>query len=64
MHRLRGAHGGTVPVSAVQERVLEDNTVPVALGLGAMLGVAAGLTGAGCGPAGWLSGRLLPVVYA
>jgi signal peptidase I len=41
--------GGTVPVGSVRGRVTDDYTVPVLLGLGALCGLLAGLTGLGLG---------------
>ncbi|MEV3990189.1 signal peptidase I [Streptomyces sp. NPDC049837] len=49
--------GGTVPVAAVSERVLDSGTVPVLLGVGAVAGGIALLVGGGLGLAGWLTGR-------
>ncbi|MCT9084392.1 signal peptidase I [Streptomyces fulvoviolaceus] len=42
-------HDGTVPVGAVRGRVTDDYTGPVLLGLGALVGLLAGLTGIGLG---------------
>ncbi|MHC3470523.1 signal peptidase I [Streptomyces sp. 7R007] len=42
-------HEGTVPVSAVEGRVTDDYTVPVLLGVGALVGLLAALTGLGLG---------------
>lgn len=49
--------GGTVPVGAVRERVTDNPAVAVASVFGALVGVAAALTGFGCGLAGWITGR-------
>lgn len=53
--------GGTVAATAVYGRVIDDVTVPVVLGLTAAFGGVAGLTGAGLGLAGGLTGRRRPV---
>lgn len=42
-------HGGTLPASAVRGRVLDDHTVPTALGVAMMIGVALVLVAAGLG---------------
>jgi signal peptidase I len=42
-------HGGTVPVGSVRGRVTGDYTAPVLLGVGALVGILAGLTGLGLG---------------
>jgi len=42
-------HGGTIPVGSVLGRVTDDYTVPVLLGLGALVGLLVGLTGLGLG---------------
>jgi signal peptidase I len=52
--------GGTVASTSVHGRALDDFTVPVALGLTAALGFLAGVTGAGLGLAGGLTGRRRP----
>lgn len=48
---------GTVPVTAVRGRALDDATVPTMLGLGAVLGVVLALAGAVCALVGWLTRR-------
>ncbi|MFD7403084.1 signal peptidase I [Streptomyces sp. NPDC059866] len=50
-------HDGTVPVAAVQGRVLEDHTVLVLLAASALLGLVAALTGLGLGIAAMLVRR-------
>lgn len=59
-----GEDSGTVPVTAVRGRVLDDATAPVLLGLGVLLGVVLALAGAVCTLVGWLTrrrqGRLRP----
>ncbi|WTF06960.1 signal peptidase I [Streptomyces sp. NBC_01613] len=42
-------HGGTVPVDAVRGRVSGDHTVPLLLGVAALVGVLSALTGLGLG---------------
>ncbi|MFF7446115.1 MULTISPECIES: signal peptidase I [unclassified Streptomyces] len=42
-------HGGTLPASAVRGRVLDDHTVPTALGAAMMIGVVLVLVAAGLG---------------
>jgi signal peptidase I len=42
-------HGGTVPVSAVRGRVTANHTMPVLLGLAALVGLLMALTGLGLG---------------
>lgn len=51
---------GTVPVTAVRGRVLDDATAPVVLGLGVLLGVVLALAGAVCTLVGWLKRRRRP----
>ncbi|WP_326813814.1 MULTISPECIES: signal peptidase I [unclassified Streptomyces] len=51
---------GTVPVTAVRGRVLDDATAPVLLGLGVLLGVVLALAGAVCTLVGWLTRRRRP----
>ncbi|WP_326602149.1 S26 family signal peptidase [Streptomyces sp. NBC_01800] len=48
---------GTVPVTAVRGRVLDDAIAPVLLGLGVLLGVVLALAGAVCTLVGWLTRR-------
>ncbi|MGW5274001.1 signal peptidase I [Streptomyces sp. NPDC004044] len=55
---------GTVPVTAVRGRVLDDNTAPVLLGLGMLLGVVLALAGAVCTLVGWLTRRRRPAAPA
>lgn len=50
-----GEGSGTVPVTAVRGRALDDATVPMVLGLGAILGVALALAGAVCALVGLLT---------
>ncbi|SCZ15134.1 signal peptidase I [Streptomyces sp. 136MFCol5.1] len=56
-----GEDSGTVPVTAVRGRVLDDAVVPVVLGLGVLLGVVLALAGAVCTLVGWLKRRHRPV---
>ncbi|MGW9023461.1 signal peptidase I [Streptomyces sp. NPDC055722] len=46
-------HGGTVPATAVQGRVIDNYTVPVLLGVAALLGLLLALAGLGFGIAAW-----------
>ncbi|WP_369247042.1 signal peptidase I [Streptomyces sp. R41] len=46
---FRDDHGGTVPVGAVQGRLTDERTVPIALAVTGMLGVPVALAGAGFG---------------
>ncbi|MFF0290448.1 signal peptidase I [Streptomyces sp. NPDC005262] len=55
-----GEDSGTVPVTAVRGRVLDDATAPVVLGLGVLLGVVLSLAGAVCTLVGWLKRRRRP----
>ncbi|AWT43639.1 MULTISPECIES: signal peptidase I [Streptomyces] len=50
-------HGGTLPVSAVRGRVIDDYTVPVVLGSAMLLGLVLALTGAGLGIAAFVVRR-------
>ncbi|MFV5993124.1 signal peptidase I [Streptomyces sp. NPDC056231] len=52
-----GEDSGTVPVTAVRGRALDDATAPMMLGLGAMLGVVLALAGAVCALVGGLTRR-------
>ncbi|MDF6040935.1 signal peptidase I [Streptomyces sp. JH14] len=59
-----GEDFGTVPVTAVQGRALDDATVPVVLGSGVLLGVVLALAGAVCTLIGWLIRRRRPAAPA
>lgn len=59
-----GEDFGTVPVTAVRGRVLDDATVPVVLGLGQLFGVVLALAGAVCTLVGWLTRRRRPAAPA
>nr|WTB29471.1 signal peptidase I [Streptomyces sp. NBC_00830] len=59
-----GGDSGTVPVTAVRGRVLDDATAPVVLGLGVLLGVVLALAGAVCTLVGWLTRRRRPAAPA
>ncbi|MGW3741756.1 signal peptidase I [Streptomyces sp. NPDC005146] len=59
-----GEDFGTVPVTAVRGRVLDDDTAPVMLGLGVLLGVVLALAGAVCTLVGWLTRRRRPAAPA
>ncbi|MFE7332682.1 signal peptidase I [Streptomyces sp. NPDC057565] len=52
-----GEGSGTVPVTAVRGRALDDATVPTVLGLGAIVGVVLALAGAVCTLVGLLTRR-------
>lgn len=52
-----GEDSGTVPVTAVRGQALDDATVPMVLGLGAILGVVLALAGAVCALVGGLTRR-------
>ncbi|MER7810695.1 signal peptidase I [Streptomyces sp900116325] len=59
-----GEDSGTVPVTAVRGRVLDDAVAPVVLGLGVLLGVVLALAGGVCTLVGWLKRRRRPAPAA